>query len=320
MNVDQLADRIAKAAQGYVTKALAAVTERLDALEQRTKDGIAAVVAAGAATERELRALIASIPAGPRGEKGEHGEAGRDGAPGKDGAPGERGLPGSDGAPGKDGAPGAPGARGEKGDRGEAGVPGERGERGERGEKGERGEAGRDGQDGRDGRDGKDGEPGRDAAQIDVLDSIDPARSYGRGTFAAMRGGLFYAARSTDVIGFDAKPGALVVLPPGWVCVMRGIAKDEQTVEDGGRWLVRTVTYSDGTVEVQRQKTALVINRGVYQASRTYDAGDVVTLDGSQWAAQKDTTERPREGNAWRLCVKHGRDGKDGRDADGGAA
>jgi hypothetical protein len=201
------------------------------------------------------------------------------------------------------------GERGEKGDPGERGAPGAAGERGERGEKGERGEPGRDGQDGRDGRDGKDGEPGRDAAQVEVLDGIDPTRSYGRGTFAAMRGGLFYAARSTQPLADDAAPGAA-----GWVCLARGIVHDAQALEDGGRWIVRTVTYSDGTVDTQRQKTALVINRGVYQAARQYDAGDVVTLDGSQWAAQKHTAERPREGHAWRLCVKHGRDGKDGRD------
>jgi hypothetical protein len=57
MNVDQLADRIVKAAQAYVTKALASVTARLDVLEQRTKDLIDGVMRAGAATERELREL-----------------------------------------------------------------------------------------------------------------------------------------------------------------------------------------------------------------------------------------------------------------------
>jgi hypothetical protein len=56
--------------------------------------------------------------------------------------------------------------------------------------------------------------------------------------------------------------------------------------------------------------------RGVWEISRQYQAGDICTDHGGMWHCNQPTTDRPGEGaTAWRLCVKKGRDGKDGRDS-----
>ncbi len=43
------------------------------------------------------------------------------------------------------------------------------------------------------------------------------------------------------------------------------------------------------------------------------DQGDGATWDGSFWIAQKQTQDKPGTSDAWRLAVKKGRDGKDGK-------
>ncbi|MEG8007475.1 hypothetical protein U2444_14855, partial [Listeria monocytogenes] len=42
-----------------------------------------------------------------------------------------------------------------------------------------------------------------------------------------------------------------------------------------------------------------------------YNRGDLVTHKGAVWLAKSKTTERPGTGDAWKLVVKNGRDGKD---------
>jgi collagen type III alpha len=50
--------------------------------------------------------------------------------------------------------------------------------------------------------------------------------------------------------------------------------------------------------------------REVYRAGETYKRGEVVTWGGSLFLAMADTAEKPETTPAWRLMVKHGRDGK----------
>lgn len=58
--------------------------------------------------------------------------------------------------------------------------------------------------------------------------------------------------------------------------------------------------------------------QGVYQEGKSYVQGDVATWGGSLWASQTETVTKPGEGSKdWVLCAKRGRDGKDGRDAEG---
>lgn len=61
--------------------------------------------------------------------------------------------------------------------------------------------------------------------------------------------------------------------------------------------------------------------REVYQEGVAYKRGDCVTWGGSLWIAMSDTRVHPRVtaagGRDWRLAVKAGRPGKDGKDSQG---
>jgi integrin beta 3 len=67
-------------------------------------------------------------------------------------------------------------------------------------------------------------------------------------------------------------------------------------------------------------KSPIVLDRGVYQAGRTYEKGDGATYGGSFWIAQDATSEKPGDGaTKWRLAVKAGREGREGKPGkDGG--
>jgi hypothetical protein len=78
------------------------------------------------------------------------------------------------------------------------------------------------------------------------------------------------------------------------------------TTSDGGR----TLCFSFGG-RVHEVKTALVLDVGVWKEGTTYVPGDGVTLGGSFFIAQVDTTEKPGTSNDWRLAVKRGSDGRD---------
>ena len=298
---------------------------------------------------------------GDPGERGERGEMGPAGAPGEKGDPGERGEPGpagpvgQQGPKGEKGDPGEPGPagpigpRGEQGEkgldgavgpRGEPGAMGEKGERGERGERGETGPAGADGPAGRDvdpeivramvaaavqqvpvpkdGRDGRDGEPGRDAVHVEILDGIENGKRYGRNTFAAHAGGLVRSFKATDPL-----TGETDLERAGWHVVVRGI--DDLSIEIGED--LRTVrvrcTMTGGKVLERAMVIPAMIDRGIFKGETRYEAGDVVTWDGSMWVCRgvaldvrpgipKDQPLHEESLAAWRLAVKRGRDGRDG--------
>jgi collagen triple helix repeat protein len=61
-------------------------------------------------------------------------------------------------------------------------------------------------------------------------------------------------------------------------------------------------------------KTALVLDAGVWKQGTSYEQGDGVTLGGSFWIAQRDTSAKPGASDDWRLAVKRGGDGKDYRE------
>lgn len=236
----------------------------------------------------------ASTEAGPQGEKGADGVVGRDG---KDGAPGERGA---DGRPGERGAAGLSAfemakASGFVGSEAEWHIS----------LRGQDGGRGIDGQNGQNGRDGRDGERGRDALELEILEGIDEARSYARGTAATFNGGTWWAQRATDAVNDSDYRAA------GWVCILRGVAEVTEEVEDGGRTVVKTTRYSDGQTQEARRKTAAMVYRGTHQSGREYDAGDAVTYGGSLFVAQRDTASPPGDGDSWKLAAKRGKDGRD---------
>jgi len=54
--------------------------------------------------------------------------------------------------------------------------------------------------------------------------------------------------------------------------------------------------------------------KDVFDGATTYDAGDVVTDDGSLWLCKAATTsDRPGTSSAWKLICKRGKDGKDAK-------
>lgn len=86
-------------------------------------------------------------------------------------------------------------------------------------------------------------------------------------------------------------------------------------LHDGERGFTIAVGVGDRVTEKTFQVPA-AIYRGVYREGGKYERGDLVTWAGSLWHCEKDTDEKPGDGSeCWRLAVKRGRDGKDGRDA-----
>lgn len=250
-----------------------------------------------------LRAVVAEKAergekgdAGPRGERGEPGPQGEQGPVGEKGIDGPQGPQGEKGDTGPEGPQGPRGEKGEKGDRGEPGPEGPRGEKGDPGRIGEKGIDGKDGRDGRDGKDGKDGrdgidgENGRDALDIEILQGIDEGRTYRKGTFAVHQNGLFR---------FDGAE---------WKCLIDGETSCEYELSD--RTLTMTRTFASGRVEAKQYTVPVPFYKEIWKEGE-YEAGDVVTYDGSMWIALKRTKVKPGQfAKEWRLCVKRGRNGK----------
>jgi hypothetical protein len=80
------------------------------------------------------------------------------------------------------------------------------------------------------------------------------------------------------------------------------------TTADGGR----TLRWAIGET-VHEIKTAIVLDAGVWKEGAAYVAGDGVTLGGSFFIAQADTSAKPGKSDEWRLAVKRGTDGRDAR-------
>lgn len=291
MSIEKTADSLFLTFKAYLEKRLGELPAPRDG-----KDGVN-----GATGLRGLDgAPGADGKPGVDGERGAQGEKGMDGAAG---ARGEQGPPGDPGPQGDPGERGAPGADGKDGDPGRDGIDGAKGMDGAQGLPGTDGTPGMKGMDGDPGRDGRDGPPGRDAAQIDILPSINEERSYGRGTYASHKGGLWWAQRPTQ--GMD-----------GWKCVVEGDSDEEDMIldEDGRTFTFRKIK-SSGRVFEKSFVLPTVIDRGVFKEGTEYVRGDCVTWDGSSWIAQEKTIAKPDGGGkAWRLAVKHGRNGRDGRD------
>jgi hypothetical protein len=170
----------------------------------------------------------------------------------------------------------------------------------------------------KDGRDGRDGEPGRDAVHVEILDGIENGKRYGRNTFAAHAGGLVRSFKATDPL-----TGEIDLERAGWHVVVRGI--DDLSIELGED--LRTVrvrcTMTGGKVVERTVVIPAMIDRGIFKGETRYEAGDVVTWDGSMWVCRgvaldvrpgipKDQPLHEESLAAWRLAVKRGRDGRDG--------
>jgi hypothetical protein len=96
-----------------------------------------------------------------------------------------------------------------------------------------------------------------------------------------------------------------------------GMGFDDLEVSFDGH---RTMVFKFARGEKTKEFSFLLpvpLYREVFREGTTYDRGDMVTFGGSIWhCAEPSTITKPGQGNpAWKLAVKHGRDGKDGRSA-----
>jgi hypothetical protein len=156
---------------------------------------------------------------------------------------------------------------------GDTGPEGKRGVQGERGEKGERGEPGKPGATGPAGVDGQNGERGLKG---------EPGRN------------------ASDMAFIQEQIVQLVE---------RAVAAMDFTSKDGGR----TIQVLHGGALLREIKTWLVLDAGVWKEGTNYVRGDGVTLGGSFFIAQQDTSAKPGASDEWRLAVKRGTDGRDAK-------
>lgn len=144
-------------------------------------------------------------------------------------------------------------------------------------------------------------EHGRDAIDLEILPAIDESKQYPRGTYAAHRGGLWKSYERTHGLR-------------GWECIVDGV-DGISIAQNGDREFSVTLVKSSGAEVVQKFVMPIQVYRGVHQEGKAYDAHDNVTWAGSQWTSTKsENTDKPGTSDAWTLCVKAGRNGKDLRD------
>lgn len=83
------------------------------------------------------------------------------------------------------------------------------------------------------------------------------------------------------------------------------------TTPDGGRTLLLELS-AGGRTSVSTLRTATPLDRGPFDATKRYVAGDGITYGGHWWIAQKDTPQgKPGESGDWRLAVRRGKDAKE---------
>ena len=234
---------------------------------------------------------------------------------GKDGRDGEKGDVGPAGPKGEKGERGDIGPAGEKGDAGADGRDGADGAAGERGETGEKGADGLNGKDGTPGRDGIDGKDGRDGLDVkDLLVEED-------GSLVA----VFSDGRTKNLGPFRGKDGKAGDKGADGSDGKDGLGFDDLHVEFDGHRTFQLKFERGDQVKEYTFKLPTMLDCGTFELGKRYDAGDGITHGGSYWIATKDgVTEKPGEGDGWRLAVKKGKDfnapvrygKKDGGDGD----
>jgi len=144
-------------------------------------------------------------------------------------------------------------------------------------------------------------EDGRDAIDVEILPAIEEAKQYPRGTYAAHCGGLWKSYERTHGMR-------------GWECIVDGIDGVSIT-QDGDREFSVKLMKSSGQEVKERFALPIQIYKGVFREEQAYDEHDNVTWAGSQWTSTKaENTDKPGSSDAWTLCVKAGRNGKDLRE------
>jgi hypothetical protein len=199
-----------------------------------------------------------------------------------------RGPAGIDGAS-TIGPPGPPGAKGEKGDKGEQGIEtiGRQGPAGPEGPQGIKGEPGRDGKDGigQDGKDGIDGPPGPRGEQ-GAPGRIAEARVW-----------------SPDLVFYA---GEVVTHGGSSYQARRDTAKEPPHFD----WIGLALAGRDGHDGADGRSPRV---RGTYRADESYEALDIVALNGGSFIARR---EAPGEcpGDGWQSLTLPGKRGERGQE------
>lgn len=158
---------------------------------------------------------------------------------------------------------------------------------------------------GRDGRDGADGADGTSVSVEDVERMVEGRVAGWALDFERRAQGVLERAvdrMPKPVDGKDGRDG------------MDGLGFDDLAVDHDGDRGIALKFSRDGICKEFRVDIPAVLDRGVYKEGSAYQRGDAVTWGGSLWIAQKDAPEsKPGLGDGWRLAVKKGRDGKDGK-------
>lgn len=84
------------------------------------------------------------------------------------------------------------------------------------------------------------------------------------------------------------------------------------SVEFDNERTITLVVEKDGQTSKFPIRLPTMLDRGVWRAG-SYQKGDAVSFGGSLFIAQRDTEDKPETGDAWRLAVKRGRDGSEGK-------
>lgn len=142
---------------------------------------------------------------------------------------------------------------------------------------------------------------GRDALHLEILPSIDEAKTYARNTYAKHDGGLWRSFEQTSAMR-------------GWECIVEGL-KSVSVAQTGEREFSVTLAKSSGAEVVQKIAMPIQIYKGVHRDGEAYDQHDNVTWAGSQWTSVKsENVDKPGSSDSWTLVVKAGRNGKDLRE------
>lgn len=144
----------------------------------------------------------------------------------------------------------------------------------------------------------KDGQDGLDALDIEILPNIVPEKTYSRGTYAYHKGGLWKTFEQTKGM-------------KGWECIIEGMS-DISIDYDGEKSIAIKIEKSSGEISEKSFNVPVMIYKGIWKQG-TYSKGDTVTIGGSLYHCNKETTDaRPATSEDWTLCAKRGQDGKDG--------
>lgn len=165
----------------------------------------------------------------------------------------------------------------------------------EKGEPGEKGDTGERGADGQNGADGIKGDPGRDAANI-----VEALKDSGELVLTLQDGRLIRTGIRDGEKGSDGRDGF------GFDDMDACVLDDDRTIE---------LSFRRGDEEKAFTfKWPSMVYRGVWSEGTTYQPGDVVTWGGSAHVAERETDGKPdTKDSGFRLAVKRGRDGKDGK-------